>query len=207
MVRKYLIIFSLVFSLQNAFSQIGGQKTYAFLNLAPPVPRTVALGGNTIGIKDDDFSLSLQNPAALSKYTNNAGFIGIAKYLGGIKRQGVAFGKSFDKVGHFAVGIQSINYATIDQRDEYGNDLGNIKATDYCFNLAYAKDKDSLYTYGVNLKTIYSQYGQYKSVGNALDLGFTYSNPHKQATVTALIKDFGFQWKTYTGSKKKEMLP
>ncbi len=203
--KKYLFILPFIFFLGNAFSQIGGTKTFEFLNLPAPVPRTVALGGNTIGIKDDDIGNALQNPALLSKQTSDAGFLSIAKYIGDIKHQCFAYAKSFDKIGHFALGIQSINYATIDQRDEYGNDLGTMKASDYCFNIMYARDKDSMFTYGVNLKTIYSQYGQYKSVGNALDIGFTYSNQRKQATVSGLIKNMGYQWKSYTGGTKEKL--
>ena len=191
--------------METAFSQIGGNKTFSFLALPAPVPRTIALGGNTIGIKDDDFGTALQNPALLSKQTSDAGFLSFANYIGNIKHQSIAYGKSFDKIGNFAVGLQSINYATIDQRDEYGNDLGTIKANDYCFSLMYGREKDSMFSYGVNLKTIYSQYGQYKSVGNALDIGFTYSNQRKQATVSGMFKNIGYQWKSYTGGKKEKI--
>jgi hypothetical protein len=206
MVKKYILVFILIFSLKNAFAQIGGTKTYSFLSMAVPVPRTIALGGNSIGIKDDDFGNSLQDPALLSKASsNNAVFLGTARYIGDTKHQFLAIGKSFDKIGHFAASLQQVAYGLIDQRDEYGNDMGSIRANDYCFNIMYARDKDSLWTYGVNLKTIFSQYGQYKSVGNALDAGITYSKPSKQFTFSALMKNYGYQWKSYTGTTKEKL--
>lgn len=211
MVKKYIALFTLCFCLQfvilqRGFAQIGGSKTYSFLSIPAPVPRTIALGGSTIGIKDDDFGNSLQNPALMSKAaSDNAVFLGTARYLGDVKHQFMAFGKSFDKIGHFSAGIQTVAYGLIDQRDEYGNDMGSIKANDYCFNVAYAYDKDSLWTYGVNLKTIYSQYGQYKSVGNAVDLGITYSKPSRKFAISGLLKNYGWQWKSYTGGAKEQL--
>ncbi|HWY37905.1 MAG TPA: type IX secretion system protein PorQ [Bacteroidia bacterium] len=205
MVKKLIPALTLLFSVKSAFAQVGGSKTFSFLNIPAPVPRSVALGGNSIGIKDDDFGNAMQSPALLSNQTSNAFFLSTVRYIGDTKHQYFSYGKSFDKIGHFAAGIQTVAYGLIDQRDEYGNSMGTIKANDYCFNIAYARDKDSLFTYGVNLKTIYSQFGSYKSVGNAVDLGLTYSKPSKQFTISALFKNYGYQWKSYTGGPKEKL--
>lgn len=204
MVKKFLSLFTLVAAL-NISAQTGGSRTYEFLNQNTAVPRVIALGGNTIGIKDDDLGNSLQSPGQLSSQVSRGGFFSTVKYLGDIRAQNVAYAQSFDKIGHFEAGLYAVSYAKIDQRDEYGNDLGTIKANDYCFNIMYAKDIDSMWTYGFNLKTIYSQYGQYKSVGNTVDFGVTYSNRRKQATITGLFKNMGYQWKSYTGNKKEKI--
>lgn len=202
--KKILFILVAFLGLQNAFSQIGGRYIYSFLDL--PIPaRTAALGGNTIAIKDDDISTTFQNPALLSERTSNSMAFSFVKYLGDIKYAQVAYGKSFKNIGHFSAAIQQVGYGTFSRRDEYGNDLGFFHANDYCFNLAYAYDKDSLFTYGVALKTIYSKYDQYSSVGNAIDLGATYHKPSKQITISAVLKNMGYQWKTYTGGKKEKL--
>jgi len=204
MVKKYLFVLTALVGFQHAFSQIGGRYVYSFLDL--PIPaRTAALGGNTIAIKDDDLSTTFQNPALLSERTSNSIAFSFIKYLGDIKYGYVSYGKSIKNVGHFAAGMQQVGYGTFSRRDEYGADLGFFHANDYCFTLAYAYDKDSLLTYGVALKTIYSKYDQYTSVGNAVDLGITYSKPSKQATVSVVLKNMGYQWKTYTGGKKEKL--
>ncbi|MGZ3865944.1 MAG: type IX secretion system protein PorQ [Bacteroidia bacterium] len=208
MVRKNILICALSIVTLNAFSQIGGSKTYEFLTLAPAVPRTIALGGASIGIKDDDFGNTLQNPALLSNAaSNNAVFLGTGNFhKGDVKYQMASFGKTLNERNHFAFAIQAVAYGLIDQRDEYGNDLGNIRANDYSFNLMYARDLDSCWTLGVNAKTIYSQFGQYKSIGNALDAGLTYHKPNGRFAMTGLLKNMGYQWKSYTG-KTKEKIP
>ena len=204
MVKKYLSILLILAGTSSLCGQIGGQYIYSFLDL--PIPaRTAALGGNTIAVKDDDISTSFQNPALLSARTSNSISFSFVKYLGDIKYGYVAYGKSFEKIGHFAAGIQQVGYGSFSRRDEYGNDLGFFHANDYCFNLSYARDKDSLLTYGIALKTIYSRLDQYISIGNAVDLALTYSKPSKQATVSAVVKNIGYQWKTYTGNKREKL--
>jgi hypothetical protein len=203
-VKKYLFLFLPFFCLQNAFSQIGGKYIYSFLDL--PIPaRTAALGGNSIAVKDDDISTTFQNPALLASSTSDQVAFSFIKYLGDIKYGYVAYGKSIKNVGHFAAGMQQVGYGSFSQRDEYGNEIGFFHANDYCFNLAYAYDRDSLFTYGVALKTIYSKYAQYSSVGNAMDFGVTFHKRRNQITVSAVIKNVGYQWKTYTGNKRENL--
>ncbi len=203
--KKYLLIITFVFSLKNAFSQIGGKYIYSFLDL--PVPaRTAALGGNTIVLKDGDINTAFQNPALLSSHTNNQMAFNFVKYIGDIKYAYFAYAKSFEKVGHFAVGIQQVGYGSFSQRDELGNETGFFHANDYSFNLSYAKEKDSVFSYGIALKTIYSTYAQYISVGNAVDVGFHF-NPgkYKRFWAAGVIKNLGYQWKTYTGAKREDL--
>lgn len=185
-------------------AQIGGQYIYQFLDL--PIPaRTAALGGNTIAIKDDDISGAYQNPALLSQRTSNTVAFSFIKYLGDIKYGYVTYGRSIKGIGHFAAGMQQVGYGSFSERDEYGKELGFFHCNDYNFNLSYAYDRDSLFTYGINLKTIYSQMAQYTSVGNAIDLGATFSKYAKQITVSAVVKNLGYQWKTYTGNKREKL--
>ena len=161
-----------------------------------------------MAIKDGDLSgvNASQNPALLSKQTDGYLSFSTAKFIGDVKYAYVSYAKSFRKASHFAAGIQQVGYGTISQRDEYGNETGLMHANDYCLNLSYAYDKDSLFTYGVNLKTIYSQMAQYVSVGNVIDVGATYHKPSKQLTISAVLRSMGYQWKSYTGGPK-EALP
>ncbi len=201
MVKKQVLLLFILVGF-NGLAQIGGRYIYSFLDL--PIPaRTAALGGNTIAIKDDDISTTFQNPALLSERTSNSVAFSFIKYLGDIKYGYVSYGKSIKNIGHFSAGMQQVGYGTFSERDEYGVELGTFKANDYCFNLAYAYDKDTNITYGVALKTIYSKYQQYTSVGNAIDLGFTYHKTKNQFTVSGVLKNLGYQWKTYTGTKEK----
>ena len=57
-----LIIFSIAF--YNVNAQIGGQSTYAFLNLENSA-RIAALGGASPVALDDDLSLAIANPSLI----------------------------------------------------------------------------------------------------------------------------------------------
>ena len=206
MMKKALLVYILVFSFAKSFAQVGGLASYSYLNL--PIPaRTAALGGSSIALKDDDINTAFQNPALLSSKTNNALSGSYINFLGAINYGYLAYGHSFKNIGHFAVGLQDVGYGNISERDEYGNQLSTFKANDYNFSLMYAYDKDSLLSYGVTLKTLYSKYGQYTSVGNALDFGITYNKPSKLFTLSAVIQNVGREWKTYTGGGPHEKLP
>lgn len=202
--RKIVLFTLLLISFGNAFSQVGGLSSYSYLNL--PIPaRTAALGGSSIALKDDDINTAAQNPASLSSKTNNAFSGSYINFLGSINYGYVTYGRSFKKIGHFAIGIQDIGYGSLSERDEYGNQLSTFKANDYNFNLTYTYDKDSLLSYGVTLKTIYSKYGQYSSVGNALDFGITYNKISQLFTLSAVVQNVGREWKTYTGSPHEKL--
>jgi hypothetical protein len=184
---------------------VGGLSSYSYLDL--PIPaRTAALGGSSIALKDDDINTAFQNPALLSSKTNNALSGSYINFLGAVNYGYLAYGRSFKNIGHFAAGIQDVGYGSIAERDEYGNLTGNTyKSNDYNFSIMYAYDKDSLLSYGVTLKTLYSKYGIYSSVGNALDFGITYNKASKLFTLSAVIQNVGREWKTYTGDPHEKL--
>lgn len=202
MIKPFSAIFLFLgLSLQ---AQVGGKYIYSFLDL--PVPaRTAALGGSIIAIKDDDINLTFQNPALLSSRVNNHLSMNFIKYLGPVKYGYLAYARSFDNIGHFAVGIQQVGYGTFSERDEYGAELGTFRANDNTINLSYCYDKDTNWSYGATVKTILSRYAQYSSVGSALDLGISYHKAKSNFTFGAVIRNIGYQWKTYTGGKKEKL--
>ena len=202
--RKIVLFYLLILSFGKSFSQVGGLASYSYLNL--PIPaRTAALGGSSIALKDDDINTAFQNPALLSSKTNNALSGSYINFLGAINYGYLAYGHSFKGIGHFAVGLQDVGYGSISERDEYGNQLSTFKANDYNFSLMYTYDKDSLLSFGVALKTLYSKYGQYTSVGNVMDFGITYNKPSKLFTLSAVFQNVGREWKTYTGSPHEKL--
>lgn len=187
-------------------AQVGGLGIYKFLDL--PIPaRTAALGGNTIALKDDDLTLSLQNPALLTKNTHNQAAFAFVDYFGDIKYGYTGYARSYEKLGNFGASMQFVNYGKFQSADEYGNIDGTFKAADYSLNLTYARETDSTYSYGATLKTIYSVYERFTSVGSALDLGGTYHNHKYNFTIAAVVRNLGVQWKSYTGNTREKLDP
>lgn len=204
--RKQLSILTALLWASFVSSQVGGLGVYKFLDL--PIPaRTSALGGNTIALLDDDITLSMQNPALLTANTHNQAAFAFVDYFGDIKYGYTAYGRNFEKIGNAGAAVQFVNYGRFQAADEYGNIEGNFKAADYSLNLTYSRQKDSTFTYGATLKTIYSVYDRYNSVGSALDLGGTYHNHKYNFTLAFVARNLGIQWKSYSENVKEKLDP
>jgi hypothetical protein len=201
--RILLIQGALLFS-SAVLAQMGGLGIYKFLDL--PVPaRTAALGGNTISLKDDDITLSFQNPALLTSKTSDQAAFSFVDYFGDIKYGYTAYAHTFKNVGNVGAAVHYVNYGTFQSADEFGTIEGTFKAADYSFNLTYTREKDSTFTYGTTLKTIYSKYEQYSSIGTAIDLGATYHNHKYNFTLALLARNIGVQWKSYAGIARERL--
>lgn len=184
-----------------ALAQPGAYSTYKFLNL-PFSARTAALGGNSIAVKDDDIFQSVQNPSLLSSSMDNKTGFSYVNYFSDINYGYTNYVKHVEKVGTFSGGLQFVNYGSFIRADENGLTEGAFKASEYSFNLSYAKQLDSNFSVGSHLKTIYSVLETYTSIGNAIDVAGTYYLPGKNFTATLVFKNIGRQWKTYAGHKE-----
>ena len=191
----------------GVFAQIGGTKVYRFLDL--PIPaRSSALGGATSAIWDDDVNLAYSNPALLRPESAKQLSLNYVNYVSDLNYGNFAYAHHLKKYGTLGVGLQYFNYGTFQGRDEYDEETENFKAADYSLNLSFAKNinKDSTLSLGATLKTIYSHYDIYYSLGSAVDVGLTYHDK-KNLTVSLLAKNYGRQWKTYSETSPREDLP
>jgi hypothetical protein len=204
---KKIITYIFIAATTGTFAQIGGTKTFSFLDL--PIPaRSNALGGATIAIWDKDVNLGYSNPALLNPTCSKQLAFNYVNYVSDLNYGNFLYAHQFKQQGTFAVGLQYFNYGKFDGRDEYDTKIGTFKAADYSLNLSFAKtlNKDSTLSLGVALKTIYSHYDIYTSFGSAVDVGLTYHNK-KQFVVSLLAKNYGRQWKSFSDNGPKETLP
>lgn len=134
--KLFFFLFTVSLSI-SAFSQVGGNNTYEFLNL-PISARVTALGGNLISTRDNDLNVSLTNPALLTDSMSNNVALSFINYLGGVSYGYVAYAKHFDKIGNFSAGIQYLNYGKFIRADESGNTDGTFGANEMSLNVSYA---------------------------------------------------------------------
>ncbi|MES2593231.1 MAG: type IX secretion system protein PorQ [Bacteroidota bacterium] len=203
-VRKLLFLSLTAIISIPAFSQLGGNNTYEFLNL-PISARVTALGGNLISTRDNDLNVALVNPALLTDTMSNNVALSYVNYFGDVNYGYVAYAKKIEKLGIFSGGIHYLNYGKFIRADEVGNTDGTFGANEMSLNLSYARSiLDSNLTVGATLKTIYSHLDSYTSWGSALDLGAIYARPARGFAVAAVIKNAGRQWKPYfPGNREK----
>jgi len=191
----------------SLFSQIGGYKSFSFLSL--PIPaRSNALAGASIAVWDADVNLTYSNPALLNPACSKQLSFNHVNFVADLNMGNFLYARQLKKFGTIAMGLQYFTYGKFDGRDEYNLQTGTFKAADYSFNISIAKpiNKDSTLSIGATLKTIYSHYETYTSVGNAFDVGLTYHNK-KQLVISLLAKNYGKMWKPYSNGGTVERLP
>lgn len=201
---KRIFVLIAVILTSSLFSQIGGTKTYRFLDI-PVTARAAALGGNNMSIWGDDINLLYSNPSLLHPGMTRQVAFDYSNYVSDINLYYLAYAHKVKNYGTAAISIQTFNYGSFTGYDELGQKTENFRANDNSINLSFARPlADSMFNVGISLKTILSQYETYSSVGNAIDFGITYHNK-KDLTISLLAKNVGVVWKTFSGSE--EQLP
>jgi hypothetical protein len=203
--KKFLLSILFLGAL-NVYPQVGGTKTYRFLDI-PMTARAAALGGNSMSIWGDDINLSYSNPALLNPSMTEQFALNYSNYVGDMNFFHTAYGHDLGTYGTAGINLQAFNYGNFKGYDELGNATTDFKAADYSIGLNYARPlADSIFNVGIALKTIISQYDIYQSYGNAVDFGIVYHNK-KDFTVSLLAKNVGVMWKTYNPGSVREELP
>jgi hypothetical protein len=201
---KCLISILLILVFTECFAQPGGKSTYQFLNL-PVSARTAALGGKLNAIKDNDLSLTFHNPSLLNSTMDHYLTINYIRYFADIHYGYVSYSRTIKNIGSFAAGLQYINYGNFISADKTGQITGQFGVSEYAFNLIWAREIDSLFSVGINLKPVISNAEKYTSFGFATDIGITYSNQEKLLTATIVVKNLGTQITTYYGGKREPL--
>lgn len=182
------------------FSQVGGYSTYKFLSLAPSAKIT-SLGGYLLSVKDDDLASSAQNPALLNPSMDNRYSMNIANYFTDITHGYVGTAQHFKNVGTFAIGIQYVNYGEFDRTDDIGNSLGTFRGSENALQIGYANSFHS-FSYGANLKTIFSHFDDYNSSAIVADLGGTFTDSTNGFSAAFVLRNVGTQIRSYYGERE-----
>jgi hypothetical protein len=206
MTASMRILFALLcfFIASMTHAQLGGKTVFNSLNIYGSA-RVAALGGNVIAIKDGDINVVAANPALLDSAVSGKFALSYVDYYAKTGMGYAAYAWAPKKSRWtFASTFQYINYGEQDRLDALGNNIGQFSAGDYNLILAAGYQVDSLWSVGANLKTIYSTLDSYYSVANAIDIGATYHKPSKKLTVSAVVRNIGYQWRAYsTGARDK----
>ncbi|MDQ3048653.1 MAG: PorV/PorQ family protein, partial [Bacteroidota bacterium] len=150
--RKLLFLLTSMIVTSPAFSQVGGNNTYEFLNL-PISARVSSLGGSLISTQDNDINLALTNPALISDSMDNNIALSYVNYFADVNYGYAAYAKTFKNIGTFTAGIQYLDYGKFNRADNIGNIDGTFSANESSLNIGYARSIiDSNFTVGATLK-------------------------------------------------------
>lgn len=197
----FLLLFTTIFT---AYSQVGGESVYRFLNLVSS-PRQAALGSKTITLYDYDVNQPLYNPATINEEMDGKLALNYANYLGDVSYGTASYAYTYDKhLNTFHGGVTYINYGKFDGRDEQGNATGSFTGNEVALSLGYAYNVPYTKLHlGANAKIISSSLESYQSFGVAADFGATYIDDKNDINYALVVRNFGTQITTYSGTNEK----
>jgi len=200
--KKTLFLFLSLAITISATAQLGGSKTFMFLNMSNSA-RVSALGGNYVPVYDHDITLAYSNPSLISEKMHNQLSINYLNYFADVNAGFLAYGRHFKKAGTFVATLQFLGYGDFTERDEVGQELGSFSASEYALTIGWSKKLTDHLQMGVNLKNIYSKLESYSSYGIAADVALSYIREKKGFTSSLIIKNIGSQISTYTGDRRE----
>ena len=192
LLRFFLI---LVLNPLYLLAQIGGDNTYEFLNLSSSA-RISALGNVLLNTIDNDINLAQQLPSLNHAGMNHQFSANYTNYYAGVNFGSVLYGLPSSMFENICVGLKYINYGDFTRADDFGNVQGDFTAGEYAFYASTAL-YDNTYRIGATLKGVYSNLDSYKSYGILADLAITYEIKKERMYTSLLMKNAGFQLKTY----------
>ena len=203
--KRIIPIAFFLLAILDLSAQLGGTNIYRFLDI-PSSARVASLGGTQIAVRDGDLNLALYNPALLNDEMSNQVAFSYVSYFSDINFGFASYARHFDSIpATFAATIQFVDYGKFNETDATGLQTGTFNAGDYVLNLAGSYEIDTLFTLGVNTKLIYSNLAEYTSFGAAVDVAATYANDESGWTVAAIMKNIGYQFKTYTNDERENL--
>lgn len=198
----FLLVLCCIF--QTGFGQSAGDKAFVSSDLIFSA-RMGGLGTNGHAIKDGDLNLGVYNPALLDSNNHNQFSFSYINYIHDLNYGQVAYSQHFQKLGTFAASVNYLSYGKITETDIYGEELGNVSAGEYIFSISGARQIDSLFSVGANLKMFYGQMAEYSSTALAVDLAGVYHNPKINTTMSLMLLNIGAPLSYYTETDRPDM--
>lgn len=190
---------------QLALAQIGGRETYQFLNL-PISPTQAALGGKNVTVYNYDVNQAFMNPASINEAMDNQLSLNFSKYYGDLNYGTIAYSKKFNNNRQFQIGVQYLNYGSIEGYDENGFETGSFSGNDVAISVGYSHHITGTNFYvGSNLKVISSKLESYGSFAAGFDFGGMYVNPENGLNAGLSLRNVGIQLDSY--NTENENLP
>ena len=172
-----------------------GKGVYQILDL-PMDARSIGLGGTNVSLFDGDLNLATNNPALLSDKAHNMLTLNYAKYIAGINYGSAAYGRTWGE-NNFALAVNYIDFGTFGQYNELDVYQGTFTAKDMVLGLLYSRQFGKYFSVGATLKTIYSAYERYSSMGMAVDFGANYHDEDNMLDLGLTVRNIGFQFDGY----------
>lgn len=199
------IPFVLVIAVVLASGSIHAQQATIFPFLRSMVSaRMAGLGGSTVAMPNDPSNVVL-NPAVLPTLEHRRVAGTFIKHVLDINAGYATYNQELEDIGTFAVTASFTSYGSFDRADDAGTVNGTFGANDVVFGVSFARDLDTLISYGVTAKVLHSNLDDLASTALAVDAGLLFRFPTQRTNLGVSILNVGTQISTYDGTR--DMLP
>lgn len=203
---RFTIFLSCLLLSFSAKAQLGGQGVYSFLDM-PISARATSLGGAAYSAPRGDIALAGGNPILLGSETHQKVSFQTGFYLANTNYGSLIYGHHSQKLKtNFSTSVSYITYGKFDGRDPAGNHIGNFRAGGVYMAGAAARDWKN-FSYGAQLKMIFSGIERYNSLGLGLDLSAGYLNEDRNLVLSLMLRNIGGELKPFVPGQSRENLP
>jgi hypothetical protein len=181
----------------------GGNPVFSFIK-NPASAEVAALGGTNVSLIGNNVAAGFSNPSILRPAHHGQVATSFSSLLAGINHYTAMAGY---QVGGqtLGLGVQYLNYGSIDQTDAAGNLLGMYRPSDFAVQLGTSKQYKEKWWLGGAAKFIHSNYGLYRSSAIALDASITYFDEAAGLQAGVVVTNMGTQLNAYAGAVKEEL--
>src|SRR5688572_25853588 len=111
----------------SSFAQLGGKKSFEFLNV-PNNARLAALGGVNVSLADRDVNFVLSNPTLIDDTLAGFASVSYQFYVADVGQTTAVYAHQFRNIGTLAFGMQHLSYGEITGYDASGAEIGDYKS-------------------------------------------------------------------------------
>ena len=202
--RARLLFVFLWVGVVHAFAQTqGGNPVFSFLK-NPATAEVAALGGSNVSHIGNNVAAGFSNPSLLRPVHHGQIATSFSSLLAGINQYTAMAGYQLGGQT-LGLGVQYINYGSIDQTDAAGNLLGMYRPSDLAVQIGTSKQYKEKWWLGGAVKFIHSNYGLYRSTALAVDASLTYFDEASGLQAGVVIANMGTQLNAYAGAVKEEL--
>lgn len=190
----------------SVFGQTGGNNAFPFLDLTYNA-RQMGLANDFISVMDADVNIGVANPSMLNPEMHRTMSLNQALLPGGINVGMAAYAHQLKDVGTLSGYIKYVSYGTFERTNINGTSEGTFAPFEMILGSGFGRQLNERLSVGANFNLIYSQLETYSSFGAGIDLAGTYYDKEKGFSATALVKNAGVQFNSYTENSARAPLP
>jgi hypothetical protein len=187
----------------TAFAQLGGKKSFEFLNV-PNNARLAALGGINVSLADSDVNAMFSNPTLTGDTLAGFASASYQFYVADVSQTTAAYAHKFRKIGTLTFGVQYLNYGQIKSYDATGAEIGTYRSGESALFVSKGH-QISNFRFGGTLKMAFSSIAGYRANALMMDIGGLFVHPRQDFTVGLVIKNVGFVLSDYSETSSSRL--